>query len=186
MEIILLRHGKPDIELKGNLNASKFKQLAVEYSQSGIQDIPSEQLKKCFDYHYVVCSDLTRSTESAEKLNLKNIHVSDALYRETDIPHFDKSFFSLPVIVWLILLRVMWVFGFSKNGESFSQAKIRSKQAAEKLILLAQENEKIVVVGHGLVNYLMGKQLRKNVWQASQRRGKSYCGLSKYKKSHSK
>ena len=186
MEIILLRHGKPDIELKGNLNAGKFKQLIAEYSQSGIKDIPSEQLKKCFNCHYVVCSNLVRSTESAEKLNLENIHVSDALFRETEIPHFDKSFFSLPVIVWLILLRIMWLFGFSKNGESFSQAKVRSKQAAEKLTLLAQENEKIIVVGHGLANRLIGKQLRKNGWQTSQRRGKSYWEFRKYTKSHFK
>lgn len=100
--------------------------------QSGIQDIPPEQLKKCFNYHYVVCSNLLHSTEPAEKLNLKNTHVPDALFRETDVPLFNKSIFSLPVVVWLIVLRTMWLFGFSKNGEPFSQAKIRSKHAAEK------------------------------------------------------
>lgn len=180
MEIILLRHGKPNVELKGNLNAEEFKQLAVEYMQSGIQDIPPEQLKKCFNYHYVVCSNLLRSTDSAEKLNLKNTHVSDALFRETDIPHFNKSIFSLPVVVWLIVLRAMWLFGFSKNGEPFSQAKIRSKHAAEKLILLTQEKEKIIVVGHGLINRLIGSQLEKEGWQASQRMGKSYWEFRKY------
>ena len=45
MEIILLRHGKPNVELKGNLNARGFKLLAVEYARSGIQDRPPEQLK---------------------------------------------------------------------------------------------------------------------------------------------
>lgn len=184
MEIILLRHGKPNVELKGHLNAKEFKQLAVEYAQSGIQDIPSERLKKLFNYHYVVCSNLSRSTESAEKLNLKKIHVSDALFRETDIPHFDKSFFSLPVTVWLILLRIMWLFGFSKNGESFLQAKDRGKQAAEKLIKLTLDNKKIIVVGHGLINRLIEKQLQKKGWRASKRSGKSYWEFRKYTKSH--
>lgn len=180
MEIILLRHGKPKLELKGAVNAAEFKDLVAKYAQSGIQDLPSEQLKNNFNHHYVVCSNLSRSTESAEKLNLKKIHIADALFRETDIPHFNKSFFSLPLVVWLITLRIMWLFGFSKNGESFSQAKKRSKQAAEKLILLAQENEKIIVVGHGLINRLIGKQLEKESWQASQRKGKSYWEFRKY------
>lgn len=174
MEIILLRHGKPKVELKGFLNAGEIKQLTFEYAQSGIQDTPTEQLKNNFNHHYVVCSDLARSVESAEKLNLKNIHLSDALFRETDIPHFDKSFFKLPVMFWLILLRVMWLFGFSKNGESFSQAKNRSKLAAEKLIVLAKKNEKVIVIGHGLINRLIGKELDKKGWCASERVGKRY------------
>lgn len=180
MEIILLRHGKPKIDLKGNLNAAEFRQLAVEYAQSGIQDTPPEKLNKRFKSHYVVCSDLERSQQSAKSLGFKQVHLTDGLFTETNIPHFDKNFYKLPVTVWLILLRVMWLFGFEKNGESFAQAKKRSKQAAEKLIMLAQENEKVIVVGHGLINRLIANQLQKNGWQASGKTGKKYWEFGKY------
>lgn len=120
MEIILLRHGRPAVELSGYLSTKEFKQLVSDYAQSSINDVPIETLKTRFNDHYVICSDLPRSIDSAKKLNLNNIHISDALYRETDIPHFDKCFLKLPVTLWLILLRIMWLFGFSKNGESFS------------------------------------------------------------------
>ena len=78
----------------------------------------------------------------------------------------------------------MWLFGFSKNGESFLEAKDRGKQAAEKLIKLALENKKIIVVGHGLINRLIEKQLHKKGWRASKRSGKRYWELRRHTKSH--
>jgi len=182
MEIILLRHGKPKVVLRGNLNTKDLKQLVFDYEQSGIQEPPSEKLKTQFTNHYAVCSDLVRSAESAKKLSLAP--VSDALFRETDIPHFDNIPLKLPVTAWIILLRVMWLFGFSKNGESFAQAKNRSRQAAEKLISLAEENEKIIVVGHGLMNHLIGKQLLKKGWLESERAGKRFWEFRRYTVNH--
>ena len=37
-----------------------------------------------------------------------------------------------------------------------------------------------MVVGHGLINQLIGKQLEKEGWQASQRIDKSYWEFRKY------
>lgn len=180
MEIVLLRHGKPDIELKGNLNAAEFKQLVVKYEQSGIQDFPPGNLKNNFKSHYVVCSNLERSFQSAKVLGFKQIHLTEDLFAETGIPHFDQTLIKVPVMVWLIGLRIMWIFGFNKNGESFSQAKNRSKQAAEKLMLLAEENEKVIVVGHGLINKLIGRQLQINGWNRVRTKGKKYWKFISY------
>ena len=180
MEIVLLRHGKPKVELSGYLSAMELKKLVVDYALSSITDVPIEKLKIRFSNHYIICSDLPRSIESAKKLSLKNIHISDALYRETDIPHYDRFFLKLPATLWLILLRIMWRFGFSQNGESFLKAKNRSKQAAEDLITQAKKNKKIIVVGHGLMNRLIGKELEKKGWCTSERVGKRYWEYRSY------
>ena len=180
MEIILLRHGKPKVDLKGSLSAEGFKHLVFEYARSGIQDTPPKNLSNLFKSHYAVCSDLLRSVESAKRLGLKKIRISDAIFKETDIPYFDKSFLKLPVYVWVLLSRLLWLFGFSKNGESISQAKARSKQAAKKLIEITQENKKTIVVGHGLMNHLIGSQLKKEGWKASGKTGKNYWEFRKY------
>lgn len=180
MEIILLRHGKPEVELTGFLNANQLKQLVHSYLQSGIQDLPAEKIKEHFNTHYVVCSDLPRSIESVKKAGLNKAHLSEALFRETDIPHFDKSFLKLPVTAWLIILRIMWLFGFKKNGESFSEAKNRAKDAAIRLIDLAKENKKVILVGHGLMNRLIAKQLLVNEWQERDKSGKRYWESIKY------
>lgn len=181
MEIILLRHGKPKVELSGYLSVKELKQLVNDYDKSGIQSSPDKKLKSKFSDHFVICSDLVRSTESAKKLGLNNIHLSDALFREADLPHFENNFLILPVAGWLILLRVLCLLGFKKNGESFLQAKERSKSAAEKIIALAEHNQKIIVVGHGLMNRLIGKQLQKKGWFESERVGKSFWEFRKYR-----
>ena len=100
MEIVLLRHGKPKVDLKGYLSVKEIKQLVEDYAQSGIQDKPDIKLKKKFSDHFVICSDLVRSKESAKKLGLNNIHLSDALFKEADLPHFDNNFVKLPVVGW--------------------------------------------------------------------------------------
>ena len=180
MEIILIRHGSPELELKGRLNAKEIKQLVVTYNQSGIQDSPPELLIKRFNEHYVVCSDLERSIQSAKRFEFKQIHLSDALFKESGIPHFDQSFFKLPAMSWFTLLRIMWLFGFKKNGESFTQTKFRAKQAANKLIALAEKNEKVILVGHGLMNRLIAKQLRLKHWQGPASPGRKYWEYGVY------
>ena len=180
MEIVLLRHGKPRIDLNGYLSVKELKQRVNDYNKSGIQSSPDKEFKNKFSDHFVICSDLVRSTESAKELGLNNIHLSDVLFKEADLPHFDNNFLKLPVAGWLVLLRVLWLFGFKKNGESFLRAKERSKCAAEKLIALSQHNEKIIVVGHGLMNRLIGKQLQKKGWIEVERIGKRFWEFRRY------
>lgn len=48
MEIVLLRHGKPDVDLAGNFNAVKLKQLVVDYLEAGIKDLAPSELKNQF------------------------------------------------------------------------------------------------------------------------------------------
>jgi broad specificity phosphatase PhoE len=174
MEIILLRHGKPNVELSGKRSTVDFKQLVTAYAQSGIADHPPHDLKGRFTSHYVVSSHLRRSLHSAKKLGCENIHLSDELFAETDIPFFESNIIKLPVIGWLVIFRVMWLFGFNKNGESFVKAKIRAKKAALKLIRLAEENEKVILVGHGVMNRLISRELRLNNWQGPGSPGRKY------------
>lgn len=182
MEIILLRHGKPSIELNGKIRAVDFKQLVTAYAYAGIEDNPPQFLKEQFNSHYIVCSHLERSIHSARKLGCDDIHLSDKLFAETDIPFFERGYIKLPVIGWLILFRIMWLFGFNKNGESFSQAKIRAKEAAVKLIALAKENDKVILVGHGVMNRLIARQLKINNWTGPTSPGRRYWGYGIYKR----
>ena len=183
MEIILLRHGEPELEFKGYIYAQKFKILVKKYIQTGIKDSPPKKLKNVFSSYYVVCSELKRSQQSAEKLEFIKINFSSNLFDETGIPHYDNSFIKLPVGFWLIYYRLIWLLGFNKNGESFSLAKKRATKAAEKLIILAHENDKIIVVGHGLMNRLIAKELRRKDWKGPSSPSKKYWQYGQYNKS---
>lgn len=180
MEIILLRHGKPNVELSGKISTVDFKQLVTAYAQSGVVDHPPHNLKDRFTSYYVVSSHLPRSIHSAKKLGYKDIHLSDKLFAETDIPFFERNTIKLPVIGWLVLFRIMWIVGFNKNGESFVKAKIRAKEAAKKLITLAEENEKVILIGHGVMNRLIARQLRLNNWKGPASPGRKYWDYGVY------
>ncbi len=180
MEIILLRHGKPEVELSGWKSAEEFKQLASAYAQSGIQGHPPSSIFEKFKSHYVVCSNLNRSVKSANIIGYKEIHLEDKIFSESEIPHHDRSIIKIPMTIWLVYLRLRWLFGFSKNGESFLEANKRAELAANKLINLAEENEKVILVGHGLMNRLIARQLRLQNWNGPTSPGKRYWEYGNY------
>jgi len=74
MQIILLRHGKPDVPEHGKLSAAEIHQWVESYNSAGIaaQHKPSKQaIEVANRCSTVVCSDLPRSVESAHALGVK-------------------------------------------------------------------------------------------------------------------
>lgn len=182
MKITLLRHGKPKFELKGKVRARELGSIARSYDLSGIADLPLDATVLAVQgSQFVVCSHLPRSIESAKALGFSDIHLQDSLFSETSIPHFSRGSLYLPVSVWIVLLRVLWLFGFSKNGESFKQAKNRARLAADKLIELAEMHHAVLLVGHGFINHFIAKELKKRSWQMSSKLGSGYWEYGVFK-----
>ncbi len=182
MKIILIRHGKPEFELKGKARAKDVSAITRNYDQSGISETPPEDARQvALNCHAVVCSDLLRSLQSANALGFKNIDLSDRLFREVALPHFKAGSIVLPVITWAVVLRVMSLFGFSKNGESLTMAKKRAKLAASALIELAHEHDRILFVGHGFINYFIAKELSSSQWVGPAKPRNGYWEYAEYR-----
>lgn len=182
MKITLIRHGKPAFELSGNAQAKDLRNLAKSYDASGIIDEPpGKAIEAAKGHNMVICSDLTRSLESAESLGCPEIHLEESIFREIAIPHFSNGSMTLPISVWIVVLRSLWLLGFSKNGESFGNARYRAKQAAQKLIQLATQYENILLVGHGFINYFIAKELLANKWEGPSTPGRGYWEYSVYR-----
>ncbi len=181
IRITLLRHGKPAFELKGNIRGGDLGGIARSYDLSGIVDTPpSETVTVVQGASFVVCSHLKRSLESAKALGFSEVRVTDKLFGETAIPHFTGGAIPLPVSVWVVVLRLMWLLGFSRNGESLSNARRRANQAAARLVELAEEHQDVLLVGHGLMNHFIAKELRKCGWQGPSRLARGYWGFGSY------
>jgi broad specificity phosphatase PhoE len=184
MEIILIRHGKPEFELIGKARARELPNIVQNYNESGIAGLPppaaAQMALRC---DAVICSDLRRSLHSAEVLGIKNVNVIDALFREVAIPHFTNGAIELPVSAWGVILRTLSIFGFSRNGESLSMARTRAKEAAAQLVKIAHNHERIMLVGHGFINYFIAKELLSNNWIGPSRPGQDYWeyGVYQYK-----
>jgi len=182
MQITLLRHGKPEFELTGSARACDLPEMARSYDLSGISDSPPNDVVTVAKRHnIVVCSDLPRSQQSANALGVAEVHSTTSLFNETGIPHFSNGSIKLPLNVWLILLRSLWFFGFSQNGESLTAAKQRGKLAAQELIKLAENNERVLLVGHGFINYFIAKELLSNNWSGPAQPGRNYWEYGIYR-----
>ena len=169
--------------LKGIAHANEIPQIIESYNQSSIIDLPPEEsIQQSISCNVAICSNLPRSLKSAEALGFKNIHVSDSIYREIDLPHFKRGSIALPLTAWIVLFRVMSILGFSPNGESISMAKKRARLAASNLIQKAHEFERIVLVGHGFINYFIAKELISRKWIGPSKPGNKYweCAVYRY------
>jgi broad specificity phosphatase PhoE len=181
MPITLIRHGRPRYQLKGYAKARELPSIAKHYDAAGIHDTPPRMTVEVLSgYDIVVCSHLRRSLESASALGIKAVDVSDPLFAETVIPHFSRGPFVLPLAVWIVLLRILWLLGFTANGESLASARSRAEQAAERLIGMAQDDKHVVLVGHGLFNYLIAGVLLNNGWAGPKRPGRDYWEYGTY------
>ena len=182
MEIVLIRHGQPEFEIKGYARANEIPGIVDSYNQSGITDSPPKELDLldiCRDA--VVCSDLPRSLKSAEALGITNIHLSDSIFREIALPHFERGSIPLPLGIWIAILRILSVMGFSRNGESISMARKRARQAVSTLIEIAQNHRSVVLVGHGFMNYLIAKELLSRKWVGPSKPGSKYWEYAIYR-----
>ncbi len=67
--------------------------------------------------------------------------------------------------IWLIIFRILWFFGYSRNCESYKDIKQRAKKASSKLIKLSKEHDKIILFGHGVFNRLILKEMISKGWK---------------------
>jgi len=155
--------------------------IAKVYDVSGIVGRrPSETVEALRHLNCVACSDLSRSLESAHALGFVGLPAADRLFREAALPHFASGSMVLPVTVWMMVYRLLWLACFSRNGESYTVAKARTGQAANRLIGLAKTHGKVVRVGHGLMNYLIAQQLCANGCQGTAKSGKRFWAFGIY------
>lgn len=182
MEITLLRHGRPTYKVRGWLKATELAQAITTYEYAGVCGSPPmdarDHVQNC---KVVICSDLPRSVESAYRLGIKKIHSVNEHYRECELPHFNRGSLVLPTKVWVVLLRFLWLFGFSKNAESLVDAKQRAKQVAYHLIQHAEEHQSVAFVGHGMLNYYVAKELISLNWQGPKRPKAHYWATNIYR-----
>ena len=114
MQIALLRHGKPNFPNSGWVDGSEYNKWLEAFNANGLSDqsIPSAKLiEKTKNYKSIVCSDLNRSTESANLLGLSGKRITDKLFREAELPYWNNLGVKLPPALWTAFLRTFWVLG---------------------------------------------------------------------------
>ena len=70
----------------------------------------------------------------------------------------------LPALVWIIFARLLWGLGYSLDSYSQVDAKKQAKQAADFLEQRFSDIGSTVLVGHGLTNLFIARELKKRGW----------------------
>jgi len=179
MTIILMRHGKPDHVSDGRLSALAMADWCETYDMSLVQDMPPERCRQvAATADYVVASPLPRAQSSLEKLGLQAAAV-DPVFSEVSLPLMRLGYPNLPPAFWLFMLRILWLGGYAGSVESYRQAQQRAQLAADRLIELSKQGN-VLLAGHGIMNKLIARQLRKQGWLAEKHASSRYWSTAIY------
>ena len=166
-QILLIRHGKVDIDDTLKLDAQRLKKWVEMYDKAPIasDSLPEDKtVMAAKDADVVVTSTLRRTIDSAALLGVE-IKYKSMLFNEVSIPEVNLPWLKLKAKTWLVLLRLMMLFGFGKKDTSLKISKLKAKKAAAYLNRLSKADEKVALVGHGGMNWLIGKALVKKGWK---------------------
>ncbi len=182
MSVILIRHGKPDVDFKKWLSPKEFGEWIESYNHAFLEEVEllTETLECVRGANYIVCSNLSRSLESATKLGFSEPNEIQNELREMELPHLDLPFPKLPVNFWLVFFRITWFLGFRGRVESFVQAKARANHSSKHLIGLSKSHGRVLFVGHGFMNKYIEKCLLKDGHKIIKEVGKGYWGCKIY------
>lgn len=182
MEIILMRHGKPSFTGSSRVTSLEMDKWISQYdlSDTGSDMAPQSSKSLASSALHIISSPLPRALSSVRALG-REPDLIDEVFREADLPVLRMPAFRLSPILWASLFRVMWLCGFSRNVETLSLAKRRAVQAAHILVTTAEEsNGPLLLMGHGVMNRLIAKELISLGWKEGHRQGNGYWNASTY------
>ena len=165
-KIILIRHSEVDINSSLKISSYDFKNWIDKYNNSNIKtNLPKkDSLISIVDKSdIIICSRLKRSIDSVKIFN-KNIFEINEIFNEFELPYFESHLPKFTPKVWLVFFRLLWFIGFSKNSESFKESQLRVNKSVDRLTELSKDYDTITLVGSGLINKFIGKELIKRNW----------------------
>lgn len=177
LEIILIRHGKPQSAHNDKVNAIDYLKWIRAYDLSKVADTSRpEEIQTELGSYYLISSDLARAIHSTELYTQRSPDLISSLFKEMDIPRY-KLPFTLRPMTWVYLCRALWMLGIKGPFESYKAAKQRAQLATEQLIEIAGKEDKLVLFGHGFMNLHIRKQLLATGWEMKCK-SNGYWGVS--------
>jgi len=183
VEVVLLRHGKPEIDTLGKVSASDFGRWIAKYDQAGIDmrhKPTKEAIERAEKCSFTVCSTLLRSVESAKALNIDSPNLVSHLFRECEMPYSNWAYPKLSILSWSVLFRILQLAGYSSNAESYKSIKVRSENCANQLTELSRKHESVLFVGHGTIIWFIHKRLLRMGWTGPQKAARKHWAFSVY------
>jgi broad specificity phosphatase PhoE len=181
--IVLARHGKPVWDETTPIPGHGLGAWARGRDEAPIDRSylpPAELVRIAQSSRLLATSPLRRSRESADAVAPGVVPRVDSLFREVFLPTAIRSGLRLSPRLWSSLARAAWYGGWSPGVESFAAARRRSSLAASALLELAAIHGSVLLVGHGIMNGLIGHRLRRAGWGGPRFRTRRLWAFAEY------
>lgn len=161
--IILIRHGRPAIEIAPRTGHGGFRDYIDAYEGAGLdpKDAPPEELQDLVrEVTAVYSSGKPRSEQSARMLAPHAEVIADPLFVEAPLAAPRIPLLRMKVPKWAVVARVLWHAGYHPEIENYRKARHRARDAADILIERSNDIGVAVLIAHGYFNFLIGRELR--------------------------
>ncbi len=178
-----MRHGKPTLTGSSRVTSREMADWIAQYDLSDTgSDVPPESSKSlASSASKNISSPLPRALSSLNALGCEP-DLIDKVFREAELPIYPMPGFRLSPTLWAAFYRVMWLCGLSRNAERLEIAKQRAVPAAGILVTFAKiSNGPVLLMGHGVMNRLIARELISMGWKEHRRQGKGYWSSGIYK-----
>jgi broad specificity phosphatase PhoE len=161
MEIVLARHGRPDFAQTRWIAPCQMGGMIERYNQVDVASdgVPAQLRARVAKSALILSSTLPRSMRSAERMAAERSVLAESVFCEAGLPFAKWRAPRLPYLLWAMIFRLGWFYGFRAHAESLAEAKSRAQAAADRLVSLARQHGSVLLVGHGIMNGLIAKQL---------------------------
>ena len=171
-QILLVRHGRPRIEWPRRRRHRDFQRWMAAYDEAELDPAsppPAQLVELAAESRLYLSSNRPRSYQSALQLSQGLPVVQLSELDEVPLPHLPIPVLELPTELWVLLTRLSHVAGYAREAESINMARARSRMAARRLAEYASSNRKVAVVAHGTINWLIGRNLKRQGWRVEKR-----------------
>ena len=180
-QIILIRHGEPDLNKKGWRGRNEAVRFAAAYDTVGI--VPFDKKLHCFEginTNKVYHSSLPRARHTAQLLFGAHLKlIENDRFREFERKVMKFINLKMPLLFWLGTSRLLWLMDLNnKDIETFKEAKSRAMENALFLAEQAKNDSQVILVAHGLHNKYVIKYLRENGWESVRNGGSKYLAVN--------
>jgi broad specificity phosphatase PhoE len=186
-DILLVRHGEPDVDWTPSIDVATFEQWTRGYDVAPLQDTsqpPAEVRRFATEASRLFCSTLARSLQSCSLAAGEERRAeSSPLFNEVRLVMPPLRKLRFPPARWVSMAGIFWRCGYSRGVESRSAVRSRAEAGVDLLVTAAlEEKAPIVLFGHGAINRFLKRALLRRGWglAASCANAGDYWGWSKH------
>jgi broad specificity phosphatase PhoE len=183
VEIILVRHGPPARLDRSPITGREISAWTKQYDEAGIDRScrPPEFVSRLVAAaRWVVASNLRRSVESASLLvSPSDVHIDPEL-REAVLPPSIGVSIRMSPGIWVAVARVAWWLDWCPSDETLRATRQRAVRSADRLCSLARTRGSVAVVGHGMFNRMIARQLARRGWRGPIVVPRAYWGAARF------